>query len=157
MADFNYEIIEQFDGNEKLWLLGDVITQLGSANEELSDGSIEAAEEIKKIPKREQIENLVGICFTKFSDDESLAAYADGEFTDECIESWGEHLEKLSYNDATWIVYCAIYAAVNAAQLSNRDLLDELAGSIENGALSESGLEKLALELCYQIIRNEKI
>ena len=58
MAYFNYEIIEQFDWNEKLWLLGDVVTHLGDGLAQLSDGAIEAAEALKLLTRDEDFETL---------------------------------------------------------------------------------------------------
>ncbi|MGB3761111.1 MAG: hypothetical protein WBA07_32855 [Rivularia sp. (in: cyanobacteria)] len=160
MAYFNYKIIEQFDWNEKLWLLGDVVTHLGDGLAQLSDGAIEAAECLKLLTQDDDFETLgiiYGISIIKLhcpdspTSPEPIVHYSDTEFAIDCGRSWGDYLEELSFNDALWILHQAIYERVNAAKLAHRDELDELAEGIEKGALSADGLKLLGSQLAFSL------
>lgn len=158
MAYFNYEIIEQFDWNERLWLLGDVVTHLGDGNAELGDDALQAAELIKQCPKLEQLKMIYSMSMIKFHSFKysptipfSFTDYSECDLAIEMAETWGGYLEKLSFNDAMWILHQAIYSTVNAAKLVHRDDLDGLAEGIENGALSTDGLKLLGYQLAESL------
>ncbi|NJM19898.1 MAG: hypothetical protein HC907_14975 [Richelia sp. SM1_7_0] len=157
MAYFNYEIIDQFDWNERLWLLGDVVAAQGDANAELGDDAIDAAKWIKDFPKLEQMRMIYGISMLKLSEDYSptskklIIDYSDCDCAIECGVTWGDYLEDLSFNDALWILHQAIYSTVNAAKLVHRDDLDALAEGIENGALSADDLRLLGYQLAESL------
>ena len=160
MAYFNYEIIEQFDWNEKLWLLGDVVTHLGDGLAQLSDGAIEAAEALKLLTLDEDFETLgiiYGIATIKLHCPDSpttpdpIVHYSDTEFAIECGVTWGDYLEELGFNDALWILHQGIYERVNAAKLQHPDELDELAENIENRALSTDALKLLGSQLAFSL------
>ena len=148
----NYELISRMDWNEQLWLLGDVLSALGDADVELSDASIEAGETIQHLPQQEQMELICGISHIVFGDSqELLSEYSESEWTKEAIETWGEHLEALEDNDCFWILFQSVYATVDGTNLPHRDELDEMAESIEKGALSEPDLKVLARQLAHSI------
>jgi hypothetical protein len=134
-----------------------VVAAQGDANEELSDGAIEAAELIREIQELEQLRIIYGIATIKFYSEESPTSpdpifhYSNCDFAIECGVTWGDYLQDLSFNDALWILHQAIYQLVNAAKLVHRDALDDLAEGIENGALSADGLKLLGSQLAFSL------
>lgn len=157
---FNYDSINQLDENERLWLLGDVVAELGDANAELSDECIEAVEAMEDIDEIEKLRLIYGIAVIKFDSPESptepeeITNYSDCPVAFECAETWGDFLEKLDFNDTAWILYSLTYDTRDYSECKHYELLDGLAESIENNELSEDELKLLTCQLAFSIGTN---
>lgn len=154
---FNYDLINKFNDAERLWLLGDVVAHLGDAEAELSDECIEAVDAMEELEDIEKLRLIYGIAVIKFdssdspTEPEEITNYCDCPFAFECADTWGDFLEKLSFNDASWILYSLVYNTRDYSQCKHYDALDELDESIENDELNEDELKLLGCQLAFSI------
>lgn len=155
---FNYDSINQLDENEKLWLLGDVASELCNPNAEKTDECIKAIKAIEKIDNIERLRLIYGITVIKFNspdsptDPEKITNYSDCPIAFECAETWGDFLEKLDFNDATWMIYCLTYDPRDYSEYKHYEILETL-GDI-NEELDESKLKLRACQLAFSIGTN---
>lgn len=143
---------------ERVWALCDVVVQLGDVETELSDGCIEAVEAMKDLEEIEKLRLIHGIGSIKFDSQNSptepktITSYVDSDIAIECTDTWGDYLEELGFNDASWIIYSLSYDVRDYSRCKDRrKVLDELAESIENGQLNKDELKNLAYQLAFSI------
>ncbi len=131
--------LDALSWNEKLWLLGSVVTEIGNAEEELSDESIEAAEAIRGQWESEGI-SLVRALADLLDDGVSrnLRSYGvDNAWVDWAVETLGQRMQQLSINDHAWVLYTLVYDLVDGCNLPLKSELDECAAWLENGGLTD--------------------
>jgi len=148
----NLTKVHSYSWNEKLWLLGDVVCQLGNEDMELTDECIEASEAIKQLDRNDTISSIAGLVAIKFrSHDSDISEWNTSEFVIDCGETWGDRLDELSTNEALWLVYQGVYEKVDALNLPNREELDDIAEYIECGGLDRYELTRMCADLTNTI------
>lgn len=154
---FNHELLNQFNSDERLWVFRDVVCQLGDAEAELSDECLDAVNFMEDLADVEKLRLIYGIAVIKFDSEDSptepeeITSYSDSDVAIECADTWGDYLEKLSLNDATWILYQLAYDIRDWSKCSHKDELDEMAECIENDELNEDELKLLGCHLAFSI------
>ena len=147
------EVLNQFNADELLWVFCDVVQQLGDAEAELSDECLDAVDFMEDLEDVEKLRLIRGITIIKFDSEDSptepeeITSYSNSEAACECADTWGDYLEKLSINDATWILFSLAYDIRDWSKCHHKDELNKMAESIENGELNEDELKLLGCQL----------
>ena len=130
--------LESLSWNEKLWLLGDVVSALVDPSEELSDEAIEAAEAIKS---QNELDSIILVrALADLLDDSVcnyLRDYLVNDWVEDAVECLGSRLQQLTINEHSWVLYKLIYNLVDGQDLLHKDELDECSKWLKSGGLTD--------------------